>query len=688
MNNKRLLVFIIIILGIFSCLCLSCVVAGSGWIIYSQQASHHWNPFGLLPEPTQTPVILRPTQATTQESTPGKLENGEKDGNVSNLNYVVPIDTLITLEEAIVPVNDLIDLSKRLMGKDDIPIVLDPPPAPFRVGKEDVFWVTNTDTNESFQINATLRYVTDHAYFWVEDGVSYQEDELEQLAETFENKIYPKDREFFGSEWTPGVDGDPHLYILYVSDVGYSLAGYFSSSDEYPPMVHEYSNAHELFILNADNVDLDEEFTYGVLAHEFQHMIHWYNDRNEDTWLNEGFSELASFINGFDAGGFDFLYTLNPDIQLNDWPNDPNDTAPHYGGAFLFLTYFLDRFGEDTTKALVSNPENGLKSVDLVLKEKVGVDPYWGETADADDLFLDWATALYLQDNTVMDGRFVFHNYPSVPTIDYTDEIDDCPSGDLTRDVHQYGIDLIEVTCKGDYTLHFEGSTMVRVIPPDAHSGEYYFWSNKGDESDMMLTRSFDFRRKSGPITMEYWTWYDIEEDYDYVYVEVSRDGEHWDILTTPSGTGEDPSGNSFGWAYNGLSGGWIRETVDLSAYAGDKVQVRFEYVTDAAVNGEGFLLDDVRVDAVNYFSDFENDDGGWSADGFVRIQNVLPQTFGMVLIKNGDVVSVERIDVPPENLVDIPLHIGNEVDSVVLIMTGTTRYTRESATYRVKITP
>ena len=33
------------------------------------------------------------------------------------------------------------------------------------------FWVTNTDSAKSFQINATLKYVTDHAYFWVEDGV-------------------------------------------------------------------------------------------------------------------------------------------------------------------------------------------------------------------------------------------------------------------------------------------------------------------------------------------------------------------------------------------------------------------------------------------------------------------------------------------------------------------------------------
>ena len=41
---------------------------------------------------------------------------------------------------------------------------------------------------------------------------------------------------------------------------------------------------------------------------------------------------------------------------------------------------------------------------------------------------------------------------------------------------------------------------------------------------------------------------------------------------------------------------------------------MRFEYVTDAAVNGEGLLLDDVSMPQINYSSDFESDDGGWEA--------------------------------------------------------------------------
>ena len=51
-----------------------------------------------------------------------------------------------------------------------------------------------------------------------------------------------------------------------------------------------------MFVFNADNVDLASEEAYSVLAHEFQHMIHWYTDANESTWMNEGFSVVAELL--------------------------------------------------------------------------------------------------------------------------------------------------------------------------------------------------------------------------------------------------------------------------------------------------------------------------------------------------------------------------------------------------------
>ncbi len=639
---------------------------------------------GTFPTPawdTPTPVPNKPTP----KPLPGEPTPTQVMGNPTP----VPTDTLLTLNEAVVPVSDLLELAERLGGKVNIPETIPAPATPYRVGDRRQFWVTDTDTNENTQVDAVLRAIRDYVYFWIEDGVRYDEGDLRRLVDAFNDEIYPTDREFFGSEWTPGVDNDSHLYILYTRGMGGGVAGYYSSADEYSPLAHEYSNSAEMFLLSADNVTLDERFTYGVLAHEFQHMIHWYRDRNETSWLNEGFSELAALLNGYYDSGFDYEYILDPDMQLTDWPNDSDATTPHYGAGFLFTTYFLDRFGEDATKALVADPNNGMSSVDGVLAEIQAVDPQSGQPVQADDVFTDWTVTNYLLDPSVEDGRYTYKSYDNPTQAQSTEMIFDCPTQDEQRTVNQYGVDYISFDCpNGKYNLNFRGAQQVPVLPVDPYSGEYAFWSNKGDESDMRLTHTFDFTNVSGPLTLSYRTWYDLEVDYDYLYLLVSEDGgQTWKFLITPSGTAEDPSGNSYGWGYNSLSGGgdtpeWIEEQVDLSQFAGKKVQLRFEYVTDAAVYAEGFLLDDVSIPEAGYFSDFEQDNGGWEAEGWVRVRNALPQTYRLTLITKGRDTTVSYILVNVDGTATIPLTFDGSVQEVTLLVSGTTRFTRQVATY------
>ena len=660
-----------IVIGIIVLLCCICLIAlgVGGYIVYAYSVRAVQD-MGL---PIEAPFVPAP-------ATPEPLVTRPPADQVTT-------DTLETLETTVVPFNDPSALACRLRGVCNIPEVMATSAVPRQVGDKNTFWATDLGTNENFQVEATLRYATPHVYFWVEDGVRVNEGEMQALVDTFETHIYPTDREFFGSEWTPGIDGDEHIYILYARGIGFSIAGYFSSADSLNPLAHEYSNAHEMFVFNADNTDLGEEFTYGVLAHEFQHMIHWYQDRNENSWMNEGFSEVAAFLNGYDPGDFDQWYIGNPDLQLNDWPNDSNATRPHYGAGFLYLTYFLDRFGEEATKAVVKDPADGFDSIDNALRAINATDPQTGQPISADDVFGDWAVTNFLLDSKVGDGRYVYNNYPEAARANPTDEVDSCPQAAQDYSVHQYGVDYIAVACEGDFTLTFNGSTVTRLLPIDPNSGSFAFWSNKGDTSDMTLTREFDFSGVTGPIDLTFNTWYDIETDYDYVYLEVSEDGgQTWSIITTPSGTGEDPSGNSYGWGYNGVSNGWREESVDLSAYAGRKVQLRFEYVTDGAVNGEGLLLDDIRVDAIGYSTDFESDDGGWVSEGFARVQNVLPQTFRLSLIIEGsDGTTVQSIELSADQAAEIPLSLKSG-ERAILVVSGTTRFTRELAGYRIEI--
>lgn len=618
--------------------------------------------------PTATPVVNRITSGTTAHQA---MINAD--------------ETLALLKNVDLPSSDLRELAERLEGKRDIPLTIDPTNNVFDIGRQQFFWVSNVDTNENHQISTTLQYATDHVYFWIQDDVPFNFDSLQLLVDTFENEIYHKNRKFFGSEWTPGVDGDPHLYIIYAQGLGGNLAGYFSSADEHHPLAHEYSNAHEAFVLNADNVYLDSEYAYAVLAHEFQHMIHWYRDRNEASWVNEGFSELAVLLNGYEVGS-EYSYIVNPDLQLNAWPNDSAQTSPHYGAAFLFLTYFLDRFGEQATQEIVANPANGLEGIDQVLKQNDALDPLTGEEIIADDVFTDWVIASFLRDEHVADGRYTYSNFPSAPQAEATETIYECPTDLLTRDVHQFGVDYIRINCPGEYTLRFEGSSLVNTIPIDPFSGENYYWSNKGDEADMTLTRSFDFTNHEGPLTFTFYTWYDLEQDYDYVYLEVSEDGESWQILKTPSGTAEDPSGNSYGWGYNGTTNKWIQESIDLSEYSGKQIQVRFEYVTDAAVHGEGMVIDDIEIPEIGYFTDFEDGDDGWQGKGWLRFQNMVPQTYRLTLITYGDTIEVNPIPIENDLTAEIGIDIGRDIDHAVLVVSGTSRFSRQKAAYRINI--
>ncbi|HET9905406.1 MAG TPA: hypothetical protein VFQ23_02160 [Anaerolineales bacterium] len=643
--------------------CCSCVViAAAGFVMYSASRQ----------TPTDFATLIPPIDGFVTPPPTPELERPTADP--------ISSETLETLENTIVPDNDPYELACRLQNICNVATTV--PSKQFQIGDQQTFWVSNTDDNENFQVTATLRYITDHMYFWIENGVSYLDSDVKRLGDTFENEMYPTNREFFGSERSPGIDNDPRIYILYAGGTGASNGGYFSSPDEYNPLVLEYSNGHEMFVFNADNIDLATETAYSVLAHEFQHMIHFNTDANEDTWMNEGFSMVAELLNGYSVN-YDYVYVGEPDLGLTDWSASASN-IPHYGQSFLYLTYFLDRFGEEATKSVIKHSENGLVSIDETLKELNTTDAVSGAAITADDVFMDWAATMWLMDPSVGDGRYDYHNYPDAPTITVSESVPNCPQS-TSGSVNQYGLDYFSISCEGDYTLSFSGSTVAGLIPADAHSGKYAFWSNKGDSSNMTLTRDFDFTGVSAPITLSYSVWYDLETDYDYVFVEASTNGETWEILTTPSCTTEDPSGNSYGCGYNGQTNSWVTEEVDLSQFAGQNVQIRFDYVTDAAVNGEGFLVDDVQVDAINYQTDFEADEGGWEAAGFARIENVLPQTYRLSLITRGDTTTVTHIPLNADQTAEIPLSL-QPGEEAILIVTGTTRFTRLPAAYQIEI--
>ena len=594
-------------------------------------------------------------------------------------------ETEALLETADVPVRDLHELAIRLRGLPaDTPRTVNPDGSPdYSVGTRRLFHVSNVDTDEQFDVYAILEYKTEHVYTWVEEGARFDRDDLIAAADLFEEHSYPTDRAFFGTEWTPGVDNDPHVSILHARNLGNTIAGYYSSADEFVSAVREDSNEMEMFYINIENVTLNNDFYNGVLAHEFQHMIHWYNDRNEETWLNEGFSELAMYLNGFDTGGSDQLFAIEPDTQLNSWPEGPGAAGANYGAGYLFTSYFLDRFGPEATQALVAHPENSFTSVEAVLEEL-------GTGMTYEDFLADWIVANLLDDPYIADGRYGYEEIdpPSFDVgITYYDG--DYPVFESST-VHQHGTDYIELNGEQPLVFRFIGSTQIGLVDTTAYSGSYFWWSNRGDDSDMHLTRVFDLSDVS-EATLEFWAWYDLEEDWDYTYVEISADGgKTWEILTTPSGTPTNPNGNSFGWAYTGSSGGgtpeWIQEWVDLSPYTGQEVLIRFEYITDDAVNRPGFVLDDIAIPEIGYFSDFEEDEDEWESAGFIRHANTLPQRWLVQLILFGPETNVQRLELNEDQTGEWVVPLDGRTDRAIITISGLAPVTTEMASYSYEI--
>lgn len=625
--------------------------------------------------PFPTAVLATPTATIVIQPTPNNLQSGQASPLQSSTEQL--------LLEANLPIRDQRLLAMRLKhaGKEVPEVVKTTPPA-YQMGAPETFWVIDNSQTppHQFQANVTLQYITPHSYWWVQDGFNVSQADLQRSAEKFETQTYPTNRAFFGSEWSPGVDSDVHVNIFMGNVPG--VAGLFSASNSFSRLAEPYSNEREMFYINLKALPPGNTYFDSVLAHEFQHMIHWNQDRNESTWVNEGLSELAPFINGYGSSSFAGVFRNVPDTQLTSWADSPSEAAANYGGSFLFMAYFLQHFGEELTRAMVANPHNGIAGFNATLAEH-------GRRERFDDIFADFLAANYLNDTRLGQGQWGYKNLTLDPLV-ITDHYSTFPAESSTE-VHQYGGDYFELTGNGDLTIEFTGATQVQVVDNQAHSGKYQWYSHRGDETNTRLTRAFDLRNVTS-ATLSYWTWYDIEPDWDYGYVEVSTDGgSTWTILQTPYSATTNPSGNAYGPGYTGLSGdgpSWIEERLDLSGYTGREIMVRFEYVTDDAVNRPGWTIDDIHIPEIGFSDDAESGPNGWQAEGFVRMDNILPQHFLVQVLQIGDKVTLKPIPLNAANQGTLTVPgLGSSSNRAVLIVSGLAPVTTQVAPYRFKLT-
>lgn len=597
------------------------------------------------PVPTRTPTLaptepalitLEPLAAATDTPTPLPLDTAQPTVDAgprfrpsarintvsADLQSFQDLETLYSLQQ---PLHDYYQADTDLGGYRLGPRTVKADP--YRVGDTQTFKV---DGEEVF---ARLVGVNDLAYFWVEEGLDVDASTVQMILDRLQNEFYPRLNTVFGTEWRPGMDGDPHFSLLHLNGlVDSDDLGFFDSINQYPTSVLAESNEQEMLFMNMGELDFGEELYYGTLIHEMQHLIQWNQDGNETVWLDEGFAQLAEYLLDFDTADT-YDYFDYPDTQLNSWSYEEREFA-HYAAAYLFAVYFYEQLGEAAVIDLARHPANGMVSVRDVLAD-------YRPNQSLEQFVSDWTVANWIND-PLFDNRYGYNLLTDQPD---TASTINRAGYRFDGELPQFAADYIRINRGGEMQLRFAGDTQAELFPIAPHSGQRAYFVPPATDVSATLTRPFDLRSVRS-ATLEFWAWYDLELEYDYAYVFVSADnGRSWDPLRVENGVL-----GYYGSSFNGRSeqelfaeDGWVFESISLDSYAGEEILVRFQVLTDASENGAGFAVDDIAIPELGYFDNAELP-SDWELAGFAPVGQALPQQWQVRLIYNESEPRVETL--------------------------------------------
>jgi immune inhibitor A len=617
----------------------------------------------LLPTETSDVVLPSPIPGSTLTPVVAADPTDEPPEVIEDLPAAQ--DALSNLLEMNYPPRDYFESARRL-GSSDLgsrTVPSDPPSLgdkrPFR-------------TDDGLR-DAELVAITEHAYFWVESSLNFDRQQFYAAAEQFERDYYPVVTALFGNEWQPGVDGDPRFSIFHLD--GYaddSELGFFNSGDEYPRSVYNNSNEHELIYLNMANLQFGDQVYYGTLIHEFQHLIQWHHDSNEPVWFSEGLAQFTELYVGLDTVDSQFDYLANPSVQLNSWNyEDEEELLAHYGAAYLFTVYIWEQLGEQALVEMVRHPADGLGALHWVMQQL--------QSARTIEQFLaDWLVANYL-DAEESNSRYGYDSL-NLPRVAHTRAITQLPAT-IEELIEPLSAQYFDLELTGTAIISFTGEVAAELFPALPFDSAEAWYVPGLNETDAHLTATFDLRN-ANDAELNFWTWYDLEEDFDFAYVTISTDGgETWDFLIPDHATA-----GTFGPAFSGRSqdevnqvSGWLSESVSLWRYGGQEVVIRIEVLTDSAITGGGFAIGDIGV------SQFDGaQEGDWLAQGFVRTGPDLPHAWTVQLIQKASGQQVVPMQLDQNNQGKLIADLGDE--GGVLVVGFLTPYVDQPAAYHLSI--
>jgi len=284
--------------------------------------------------------------------------------------------------------------------------------------KENLFVEQEYDKAGREDVAATIRYISTHAYFYIEDAwwenlalkdKNTVNQKLEELGKEFDKVIYPRLTSFYGYEWRPGIDSDYRIAVLF-HQTKEGVAGYFKTVDEYPKTMASNSNEKEMVYLSVK--DFEDKYLKSYLAHEFTHLI-TFNQKDrllgkqEDVWLNELRADYSPTLLGYDDEytGTNLQKRLKqflrtPSDSLVEWKNRQND----YGVINVFSQYLTEHYGTEILRDSMRSPYTGIASLNYALKEHE-------IKKDFSEIFTDWAIAVFVNDCSLGEAYCFTNDY-------------------------------------------------------------------------------------------------------------------------------------------------------------------------------------------------------------------------------------------------------------------------------------
>lgn len=445
-------------------------------------------------------------------------------------------------------------------------------------------------------------------------------EQAQYLLGEFENNMYPKETTFFGMPDAhdgsyavlPGLLGLPADY--YYDGTGRQVVLVSNVRDEnyfdptYPNYIAGfYSPTYEIYFdrnvmtidaydwANRVGPDGTRPYLYeGIFAHEYQHLLHDDYDSDEESWINEGMADFAMVVAGYgDAvtGHLEDTAEL-PENSLVVWEDQGGlEVLADYGQAFLFQYYLMEQFGQSFIQALFHNPDNSITGVNSTLAA------YHVQKTFA-DLYHDWSVALLIDAKTPGGGRYQFK------TLDFKLDIGTPEAPNLeafsTPGAPPWGTDYIWISGDpkklGKFTFNgLDYST----FPTGWTVDDGMLWSGTGD-----LLDNWAIFETTGGGTLQFDTIWDLEDYWDFAFVQVSTDGGYtWTSLMDNEGySTSDYDPNAHPKVIANLPGltsyvtAPVTLTYDLSPYAGQNILIGFRMVTDWATSYGGWWIDNVSV--------------------------------------------------------------------------------------------